>query len=860
MEELEKQEEELRKIIKVGEKQYSQEKIRYFVPTDRQEEFIRPKHKIKLFFAANKCLPLDAPILMADGTWKKLGSIKVGDKVIGCDYITGNAEPTIVIGTSRAGKKKVFKISFNQGGYVIASKEHSFPTLLKSGKRFLSHRKWADNIPKKRKLSTLLKRQNVSISCKTRFLKPSSVKFLNKKLPLHPYLVGALLGDGSLGKGLGFTSKDTDIIFKVNSLLNNIGYELRKQKGDNYDYRISSIKPIPRAKNGFGTGFLKQELIKLGLIAKCGDKRIPHIYKISDIESREELLAGLIDTDGCYEEFTSKSEQLTKDFVFLVNSLGGKANYKPTIKICTNNGKKGTYYRATWYLDRKLPLCLQYKNERKNRITQVFRDRKLKVVKDIEALDKEVECGDIEVAHPSHTYISYDWIITGNTGKTCNTIIEDISHCIGYRPYLSPKDPDYKTGFEPPVKIRIYGEDFTQHIGGVIVPALKEWIPHTEFTYKDGNPKKNPQGVPTFWRFKNGSTIELLTYEQSSEKSEGWDGHVVHFDEPPPRPTYIAAKRGLIVNGGICLFSLTPLKEPWLYDELWLRGEKEDIEEKSVFCIDAKIETNLRYRRKWWRPDGDDGMAWCGKLKQRDIDDFEKDLTPDEKLARLEGKFMHLSGLVYKEFNPNIHIQPWFQVPNTWTFYEAIDPATRKPWAVTFMAVSPDGTKYIVDEVFVKGVVSDIAEAILIKRKQLGYQKPALATIIDPLAVAEDPISKTTVLNEFMKYGIFCQVGSKDRNRGIQLLKQELIIRDTDSKAGIYVFDTCRRTITEFGHYIWDEHSTRQARTSSDIKEIPKKVYDDMLENIHRLMIAGFGYIEPRPQQKQTNQIQGIGR
>ena len=436
------------------------------------------------------------------------------------------------------------------------------------------------------------------------------------------------------------------------------------------------------------------------------------------------------------------------------------------------------------------------------------------------------------------------------TGKTTSGIIEIISNCLGYRPYLSKKDPDYFTNFKPPIKIRIYGEDFTQHIGGVIVPALREWIPHSEFQYKEGNPKKNPQGIPTFWKFKNGSTIELLTYEQSSEKSEGWDGHLIHFDEPPSRTTYIAAKRGLIVHGGLCLFSLTPLKEPWLYDELWLR------EDKNILRIEAEIDTNLRHRRKWWRPDGNDGMAWCGKLSQGDIDDFERDLTEDEKQARLKGKFMHLSGIVYKEFKPE-HIVPWFEIPKGYTFYEAIDPATRKPWAVTIMAIAPDGTKYIVDEIFIEGVVKDIAEAIKQKRQQLKYQ-PALATIIDPIAVAEDPISKTTVLNEFMKYGIFCQSGSKDRNRGIQLLKHELTIRETDSKAGLYVLENCRRTIHEFSHYIWDEHSTKKARTTSSIKEVPRATDNDMLENIHRMLIAGFRYREPQ-KAGVHKRIQGIG-
>ena len=417
---------------------------------------------------------------------------------------------------------------------------------------------------------------------------------------------------------------------------------------------------------------------------------------------------------------------------------------------------------------------------------------------------------------------------------------------------MSPKDPDYLTRFTPPIKIRIYGEDFTEHIGGVIVPALREWIPHSKFTYKEGNPKKNPQGIPTKWVFNNGSIITLLTYEQSSEKSEGWDGHIVHFDEPPPRPTYIAAKRGLVVNGGDCFFSLTPLKEPWLYDDLWLRKDQ------NVFGVEADITTNLKHRRKWWRPDDNDGMAWCGKLKQEDIDDFEKDLTDDEKLARLQGKFMHLSGLVYKEFKPDVHVVPYFKTPNNWSFYEAIDPAPRKPWAVTIMAISPDGTKYVVDEIFLEGVVQDIANAILQKRKDLNYQ-PTLATIIDPMAVAPDPIVKTTIINDFMKYGIFCQPGSKDRNRGIQLLKEHLIIRETDMKAGIYILENCRRTIQEFGHYVWDEHTTKQARTSSGIKEIPKAFWNDMLENIHRILISGACYREPLSQGSHRRNIQGIG-
>lgn len=435
------------------------------------------------------------------------------------------------------------------------------------------------------------------------------------------------------------------------------------------------------------------------------------------------------------------------------------------------------------------------------------------------------------------------------TGKTTSGIIEIVSQCLGYRPYLSKGDVDYKTDFEPPIKVRIYGEDFTEHVGGVIVPILRKWIPYTEFRYGDGNPKKNPQGVPTFWKFKNGSTIELLTYEQDAAKSEGWDGQFIHFDEPPPRSTYIAAKRGLVAENGKCIMTMTPIKEPWIYDQLWLR--KDD----DIMGFPADITTNLKHRREWWRPDKegkDDETSVCGHLTQEAIDRYEKDLTDDEKEARLHGRFIHLSGLVYKEFNPSIHRIKYFKPSNMWSWYEAIDPGYRKETAVTIMAISPDGVKYIVDEVFIKGLVSEIAEAIKQKRKDYRYI-PTAVTIIDPIAVAEDPISKTTVMNEYMKLGVFCKPGSKDRPRGIQLLKEDLAIHE--GKSGIYVMENCRRTLYEFGHYIWDEY---QKKRTGEQKDAPKKAYDDMLENIHRLLISGASYRDP-VKSREHKRIKGIG-
>uniref|UniRef100_A0A6M3ISK7 Putative terminase n=1 Tax=viral metagenome TaxID=1070528 RepID=A0A6M3ISK7_9ZZZZ len=418
---------------------------------------------------------------------------------------------------------------------------------------------------------------------------------------------------------------------------------------------------------------------------------------------------------------------------------------------------------------------------------------------------------------------------------------------LGRRPYLQKSDCDYKTQFKTPIKIRIVGEDFGKHIGGVIVPLLYEWIPRSEFTFKEGNPKKNQQGIPVFWTFNNGSTIELLSYEQDTDFFEGWDGQIVHFDEPPPRDIYIACKRGLIVKSGICMFSMTPLKEPWIYDQIVLRSETDE----SVFFIISEIRDNLIHEREWYGK-----KVPCGALTEESIIRFEADLTDDEKEARIRGRFMHLSGLVYKEFNPQTHRIPWFMPRGEWTWYEAIDPHPRKEKAVTIMAIAEDDTKYIVDEIWSKGLVKDIVQAILQKRKDYGYIPKF--TLIDPLAVAPDQISNTTVLNEYINESgnkIYPLVGSKDRNRGIDLLKKELSVKYAD-KAGIYIMENCRETLYEFGHYIWKD---REDIDNVKGKDEPEKTNDHMLENIHRILIAGAKYIPPRDESTKRV-IRGIGR
>ena len=84
----------------------------------------------------------------------------------------------------------------------------------------------------------------------------------------------------------------------------------------------------------------------------CGseNKFIPKTYKYSSVNSRLEILKGLMDTDGsckvsrkgCFEgtEFSTISEKLCDDVIEIVNSLGGIARKKSRITSYTYKGIK----------------------------------------------------------------------------------------------------------------------------------------------------------------------------------------------------------------------------------------------------------------------------------------------------------------------------------------------------------------------------------------------------------------------------------------------------------------------------------------------------------------------------------------
>jgi phage terminase large subunit-like protein len=336
---------------------------------------------------------------------------------------------------------------------------------------------------------------------------------------------------------------------------------------------------------------------------------------------------------------------------------------------------------------------------------------------------------------------------------------------------------------------------------------------------------RNPLGIPVKWILKCGSVFDILTYEQSVEAFEGWKGHVAWFDEPPPREKYIATLRGLVDYKGRVWLTLTPLNQPWIYDEIYTNQDS-----NRVFVVTADIRDNPH-------------------LSESAIHEFEQSLTEDEREARIHGRFMHLSGLIYKEFNPDINICEPVDIKPSWTTYMAIDPHERTPTAVLWFAVDNNDNHWVYDELWLADMdIEQIAHAI---HAQEGDLIPRIR-LIDPHNDKDNAVAGGfNIRKELMKHGVYCERANSDPALGKSRIRQALKPRYSSilktEIPQLRISRNCRQTIYEFQHYIWDEY--RRNKEEQGVKDLAKKKNDHFMDCLRYIYNHNPRYIVPEEEE-----------
>jgi replicative DNA helicase len=250
-------------------------------------------------------------------------------------------------------------------------------------------------------------------------------------LPMDPWLLGFLLGDGALGgSSLRFSTASEDILQRIEAT---IGPELSINAAGGYDHRIVQSGGANRVGvQGVQTDPLVAALRELDLWnCQAHTKFIPARYLQGSRHARQRLMAGLLDADGWVEKWGSirigsASERMAEGIVHLARSLGGTASHRAKATRYTDQGASHTG-PTTWVCNIQHPdpaELVDLPSKRDRLVAGRQRQRGLNLV-DIEPTRiTETQC--IAVTHPSRLYITDDFIVTHNTAFALN-IAENLS-------------------------------------------------------------------------------------------------------------------------------------------------------------------------------------------------------------------------------------------------------------------------------------------------------------------------------------------------------------------------------------------------------------------------------------------------
>ncbi len=307
--------------------------------------------------------------------------------------------------------------------------------------------------------------------------------------------------------------------------------------------------------------------------------------------------------------------------------------------------------------------------------------------------------------------------------------------------------------------------------------------------------------------FGGVSVIGFKSCDQGRERFQGSSLDFVWFDEEPPEDIYDECLMRVLDRNGDIFGTMTPLKGlTFIYDEIYLNVSNS----KEIWC---------------------EFMEWADNpfLSEEAISSLTASLTESQIESRRYGRFKSESGLVYPEFDENIHVIEPFNIPPEWQDTLSIDPGLNNPLSCHWYAVDYDGNVYVVAEHFeAKRDIVYHASAIKSLSSKLGWKTDAskrITSFIDSAANQTTLASTKSVTELFLEQGIICNPRvNKDMFTGIQRVKQYLT--GENGKPKIYIFKTCVNLIRELKNYRWQSGDT------------PKKSDDHALDELRYYLMS----------------------
>jgi phosphate starvation-inducible PhoH-like protein len=369
-----------------------------------------------LAFMRGRAQPVDTPVLTPEG-FRPMGRLKPGDWVVGAYGV-----PVMVVAVHPQGVKPIYRVRFSDGVETRATADHLWAVLTpwdrrrKRPPRLVTTEEMRDNLHQHRYEIPLLQ---------------APVEFPRRPVPLDPYALGLLLGDGCLTDGTTPTLCTGDP-------------ELKEALAA----RLQGVKVVPKGgadptltlKGGENRNPVSTALRALGLWGtRSRELFVPEAYLWNAWEVRLAVLQGLLDADGSVHvqpgrrarvQFSTSSPRLAQDVAFLVRSLGGVVYHRvrPQHRLHPGvaRGQTALHPAESHVLDIRLPPGLSpFRLARKAAIyAQAGGIHPMRFVEAVEPTG-EAEAVCITVASPDGLYVTEDFILTHNTLNDAFIILDE---------------------------------------------------------------------------------------------------------------------------------------------------------------------------------------------------------------------------------------------------------------------------------------------------------------------------------------------------------------------------------------------------------------------------------------------------
>ena len=363
---------------------------------------------------SGKALADWTPIPVADSR----GYVTIHDIVPGDFVFDETGRPVKVLRVFPQGWIPAYLVKFSDGSEIVCNDEHIWAA--RQAKANSSY----ENLTLRELLNQGLFTKNHT-HYKWRVPIGRAVAWPEQELPIHPYVMGALITGGCLTERLlTLSTAKEDVAVRVADLIGAV----TKRNPTNYSWRFKIRSDLQAciSTNEFAE--------KLGSDAevfhrRAVDRRIPRIYLTGSVSQRFELVRGMMDVCGrvasdshgsCY--FTAPCKQIALDMQAVLNSLG----YRAVLWEPNSSRRK---YKLRIQGNREMKSRLFYARSQLERVQRLCSDRPVRddlTIVDVQKLHRDEKMTCIYVDGASHLFqCGVNHIVTHNTALVQGMMAQD---------------------------------------------------------------------------------------------------------------------------------------------------------------------------------------------------------------------------------------------------------------------------------------------------------------------------------------------------------------------------------------------------------------------------------------------------